>query len=67
MLLEVSDPGVGMEESTKAQIFEPFFTTREFGKRTSLGPAGSSFRETVQVGRAAAKGASGAGLAGGRG
>ena len=33
----VSDNGVGMDPSTKANIFDPFFTTKEKGKGTGLG------------------------------
>src|SRR5258705_13897078 len=36
-MLEVSDPGGGMDPETRAHLFEPFFTTKEQGKGTGLG------------------------------
>lgn len=37
VLLEVSDTGIGMDNSIKEHIFEPFYSTKELGKGTGLG------------------------------
>lgn len=37
LCIEVSDTGIGMDESARKRIFEPYFTTKEMGKGTGLG------------------------------
>ena len=37
VLIQISDNGVGMTETTRSKLFDPFYTTKPIGKGTGLG------------------------------
>ena len=37
VLIQISDNGVGMTETTQSKLFDPFYTTKSIGKGTGLG------------------------------